>query len=665
MSPVPVPMRAEEALPAGEPVGSRGRHLLAAALALTGLLAGYLAMHLEPVLGRFDTLAFLLADPAGGTERIKLAILACGGLLSLLALASLISIRLAAAAAGLALLAASALSHPLGSHLLSQERGLEESLLYRLRGLADISLVAGLFLLFLALLPTLLATPPGRFENAVERALAASRGMWGAMRPAPRRLLLAALVFAAAVTLGQAVLQDFPNSSDESSYLTQARIFAGGRLWVPAPPHPEFFRARSFVMDVEHGRFFAKAFPGWSALLALAVMLGVPQILNPLLAALTVALLGWLAARLLGPRSEALALVLLAGTPFFLFNAASYFNHSLTLLLVTAFLAAVWMVEETGSARWTAAASAAAGAALTVRPASALLLTAPFVIYLAWRFVTTRRWANLAALALPPATSVALLAIYNATLYGSAWRTGYQAYDPGDIQAGLGPENLVVTAWWLVKLMLWVVPGSLVGIAFLAGGPAGERATPRRRILTLAAIAFVLQALGHLLFQNKGSNEYGPRYYLDGFVYLVLLATAGWQKWLAQRRGVEAERARRGLILSGAVALGLTFALTLPLLAYHYRDKVAHNRDLYATVQATGLKSALVFLQTGSGRMPPGDLVRNPLDFRTGIIYARDLGQESRRQLQALYPDRPALVYSYDPFRRRSQLELLESGGAL
>ena len=664
MTPLPVPMRAEDALRPGEPTGSRGRHLLAAALALAGLSTGYLALHLERVLGRFDTLAFLLADPAGRTEGIKLAVLACGGLLSLLALASLISMRLAAGGAGLALLIAAALCHPLGTPLLSQERGLEESLLYRLRGLADIGLVGGLFLLFLALLPTLLARAPGGLERAVERIVAAARRRWRATSPAWRRLLLAAAVFAAALALGQAILQDFPNSSDESSYLTQARIFAAGRLWVPAPPHPEFFRARSFVMDAEHGRFFAKAFPGWSALLAVAVKAGVPQILNPLLAALTVALLGWLAARLLGPRGEAPALVLLAATPFFLFNAASYFNHPLTLLLVTAFLAAVWKVEQTGSARWAAAASAAAGAALAVRPASALLLTAPFLVALAWRFVRDRRGAHLAALVLPLAASVALLAIYNTTLYGSAWRTGYQAYDPGDIQAGLGPENLMVTAWWLVKLMLWVLPGSLVGIVFLVRVPEGESSTPSRRLLTLAAIAFILHAVGHLLFQNKGSNEYGPRYYMDGFVYLALLAAAGWQRWLAAQRGSAAERARRGLVLSGAAALALTFALTLPLLAYHYRDKVAHNRDLYTTVRATGLKSALVFLSTGSGRMPPGDLVRNPLDFRTGIVYARDLGQESRRQLQALYPDRPALVYSYDPFQRRSRLELLESGGA-
>ena len=110
------------------------------------------------------------------------------------------------------------------------------------------------------------------------------------------------------------------------------------------------------------------------------------------------------------------------------------------------------------------------------------------------------------------------------------------------------------------------------------------------------------------------------------------------------------------------MAATLTVVLTIPLLALHYRDKVDHNRDVYTRLAATGLPSALVFLETGSGRMPPGDLVRNPLDFRTGIVYARDLGQESRRQLIALYPDRPALAYTYDSHARASRLAPAEPG---
>jgi len=94
---------------------------------------------------------------------------------------------------------------------------------------------------------------------------------------------------------------------------------------------------------------------------------------------------------------------------------------------------------------------------------------------------------------------------------------------------------------------------------------------------------------------------------------------------------------------------------------FHYRDKVNHNRDLYTSVEQAGISSALIFLATGSGRMPPGDLVRDPLDFRSGVVYARDLGPEADQGLAALYPDRPALVYVYDPRARRSTLRPLHA----
>ena len=45
--------------------------------------------------------------------------------------------------------------------------------------------------------------------------------------------------------------------------------------------------------------------------------------------------------------------------------------------------------------------------------------------------------------------------------------------------------------------------------------------------------------------------------------------------------------------------------------------------------------------------------------IRTGIVFARDLGLDADRSLAALYPDRPALVYRYDPRSRTSTLRPL------
>ncbi|MCI0407250.1 MAG: glycosyltransferase family 39 protein [Acidobacteria bacterium] len=641
-----------------------GRFLLAGLFSLAGFSCGYLALRLESAVARFDTLSFLLADPEGSLARVREGLLLTGACLALLAILALVSWRLATGGLGLALLALGGLAAPLSRTFLAEQSGLEEGLLYRVRGLADIGLVGGIFLLFLAMLPGILLAPPGAFESAIRRLVSGASRAWANKSPMARMSLIAGAALVATLAVGRGVLRDFPNSSDENSYLTQARIFASGRLWVPAPPHPEFFRARSFVMDSEQGRFFAKAFPGWAALLSLGVLAGVPWLVNPLLSAVTLVVLGWLAVQLLGPEAELPTLGLMAVTPFFLFNAASYFNHPLTLFLMTLFLAAVVQIERGKGDQWALAAGATAGAAFTVRPASALLLTAPFLLYLTWHAIQSRRWRSLIGLLLPVGLFAALIGTYNRILFGSSLKTGYAAYDPGDIRAGFGADNFAVTGWWIIKLLLWTLPGSLAGLYLLARGRKLSEWVRQEPLLALMAVALALQAGGHLIFQNKGSNEYGPRYYYDGWVFLTLLMTAGWMRALeSPGRGKGHGGTRRGLALGGAMAVVLTVTLTIPLLAFHYRDKVDHNRDIYTRVESTGLHAALVFLKTGSGRMPPGDLVRNSLDFRTGFVYVRDLGQESRRQLIALYPDRPALVYAYDSHTRSSHLAPAESEG--
>ena len=636
-------------------------HLLAFLLATCGLAAAYLSWRLESVLERFDTLQYLLADPGGKVMLLREGLLLCGGVLALLALLSLRSWRLATGGLGLGMILAAVLAGPISRGTFASPRGLEESLVYRVRTLTDVGLVGGLFLLALTALPAILAFPARGWERALEKGISRMGAAWDRANPWTRRTGCAAAALVAAILIGKGVLKDFPNSSDESSYVTQARIFASGKLWVPSPAHPEFFRARSFVLDPERGRFFAKAFPGWSAFLVLGVAAGIPSLVNPLLSAATLILLGWLAASMLGKEAEPLAILLVGASPFFLFHAASYFNHPLTLMLLSLFLAAVVRLEQGGGAGWALLAGSSLGAALTVRPASALLLTAPFLIWLTLRWVRTGAWARLVAMLLPPAGFVGLLALYNQILFGSVWKTGYQAYDPADIQPALGMDNLLLTGWWMVKLLLWTLPGSLAGLLFLLRGRSLRSWMREEPLQALMASGLLLQVAGHLVFQSKGSNEYGPRYYYDGFVYLALLCTAGWCH-LGRARGraipAQAEHRARRLVLASACAL--TVALTLPMLCYHYADKVNHNRDVYTAVEKKGVTSALIFLRTGSGRMPPGDLLRNPPDFRTGVVYARDLGQEAIRQLRALYADRPALVYTYDPYLRESRLEPAE-----
>ncbi len=656
---------ADGAAPAARGGGFAARHTLASALALSGGLCGLAALRLESILERYDTLAYLLQDPSGRLFRLRLALLAAGGVLALLALVSLRSARLAVALCGAALLSGGLLASPAARTWFAPEGGLEESLVYRLRGLADVGAVGGVFLIFLAWVPRILAVPAGPAENRLSALIRRGLESWLALPAAARGITVGALALLATLAVGGLVLSDFPNSSDESSYLTQARIFASGRLWVPSPPLPEFFRARSMILDPEGGRFFAKAFPGFAAVLSLGVLAGAPWLVNPLLSALTLVIAAWIGGRLLGPAGEPAVTGMILLTPFFLLNSGSYFSHPATLFCITLFLAAVVKMEDGGGAIWAGVAGVATAAALSIRPAAAVALTLPFLIWMGLKWARGRRWDRLGLLLLPSGIGMAFLGAWNRMLHGSVFRTGYAVYDPGDIRPGLGPDHLAITGWWLLKLLLWTVPGSLAGLYFFGRGRSPRSLFREEPIPALCAVSLLLLAAGYLLFQNKGGNEYGPRYYYDGFTYLALLMTAGWMRApeaLSNRLSRRKAARGAGLVLGCGVVLSLLGSV--PLAMAHYRDKVSHNRDLYTAVRQAGLSSALVFLETGSGRMPPGDLLRNPLDFRTGVVYARDLGPEADRRLAALYPDRPALVYAYDPRARTSVLRPLAGQGA-
>jgi len=652
-------------LPVAQAVSApRGGRALAGALAAAAGASGLLAWNLKMLLGRYDTLVYLLQDDhAVEMVRLRAALLMAAVALTAVAAVALVSWRASLSLVGAGLFAAGLLAGPLARAYLAPQGGLEESLIYRLRGFSAIGFIGGLFLLFLSLVPSILERPAGASEKAVSARV--RRGIEILQRASTwrRRLALGAFAFLTASAVGLLVLQDFPNSSDENSYLTQARIFADGRLWIQAPPHPEFFLARSFIMDDAHGRFFAKAFPGWAAILSLGVLARVPWAVNPLLSAATLILAGWAGGRLLGRHGELAVIGIILVSPFFVLNAASYFNHPATALLITLFLAAVIRLSEGAGLVWAVAAGLATGSALWIRPGPALILTIPLALWLASRWVREGRWGRLAAAAAPVVAAVAGLAAYNRRMFGSIWRTGYSVYDPNDIRPGLDADHLAVTGWWLLKLCFWLAPGAVAGLWLLVCRRRWREWYRREPVLVLMLLSLACLALACLVFQNKGGNEYGPRYYYDGIAYLAILVSAGWMRAPeVLDRVVAPWKVRRGVALVLGCAAVLTLAGSVPFLMIHYHDKVSHNRDLFTSVERAGVSSALVFLATGSGRMPPGDLVRNPLDFRSGVVYARDLGRDADRSLAALFSDRPALMYAYDPQTRRSTLRPLDIG---
>ena len=86
----------------------------------------------------------------------------------------------------------------------------------------------------------------------------------------PIAVAVLATIISTALTYG--VLEPFPHIEDEAAYDFQARIFASGHLFAPAPASPEFFP--SSWMMLHGGRWFSVFPPGWPLLLAIGMKVG-------------------------------------------------------------------------------------------------------------------------------------------------------------------------------------------------------------------------------------------------------------------------------------------------------------------------------------------------------------------------------------------------------
>ena len=119
-------------------------------------------------------------------------------------------------------------------------------------------------------------------------------------------------------------VRDFPNSADEYGYIYEAETFLAGRLWNPLPPHHEFF---SFLHVFEKdGKWVSEFLPGGRSLAAGRYSYLPYWLVCPIVAAVLLFAVWKLGQRQNGPLGGILAVSLVGLSPFFLFNAASFFN---------------------------------------------------------------------------------------------------------------------------------------------------------------------------------------------------------------------------------------------------------------------------------------------------------------------------------------------------
>ncbi len=508
----------------------------------------------------------------------------------------------------------------------------------------------GAILLIFALLP-----PVSRSGIAALRRA----GSWllRDLKPLHFLAMTSGFTFVFANLASRLVFQHIPHVQDSINQVFQGRIFASGRVWLPAR-FDDYFTGYWQVFNDGLKVFAVEPF-GHSLLLALGSLVHAEWVVNPLLGAAEIVVLYLLGKEVYDEATGRVAALLGAASPFLLFMSSEYMNHASSLLFLSLFL--LFFVRTLRSERQGRGeprkldpllSGLCLAMALNIRPLTALAVSAPVALGSVFLIFRTRGrvLGRLLLLALPVVLGLGAFAFYNHLTTGSATMSGYEAY--GMLQYrhlgfGVGFGNrgfpdwpgphtpllgLVHTSNNLVALNRYLFESPLPGLVLvlllfltLPRNPADYWL-----LATFAALSFAY------FFYYFQFLTFGPRFLYEGLAPLLLLSARGlieFPRFVGRVVSAAAQVMTRETLLTGlALSLCFTAVIGLRRVIADYRSSywgidnrigrwVAQNRIDNAVV-FTGPAGPRTFLQEFYGAA----FLCNTLDFRGPVVYARDRG---------------------------------------
>lgn len=522
------------------------------------------------------------------------------------------------------------------------------------------------------------STPPEVFAKlgAPARWLLGPADVAGVRRINRWILTVAALVIGIASLLSWGSYQWHPHLPDEVGYLLHARYFAEGMWAMPLPPVPAGFHLD--LMHYDATRWYSPVPPGWPMVLAVGARLGLPWLVNPVLAGLAVVLAYLLIGRLTTEREARLTTLLLAFSPWFLFMAMNLMTHTLTLVSALAAALGVSMSRERGTWRPALLAGLAVGFVSLVRPLEGIIVA---MLLGFWSLAARGKWFRFApsvALVIGTLTVALLQRPYNAMLTGSPRVFPIMAYfdkyyAPGSNDMGFGANrglgwtgldpfpghgaiDVVINAALNVAQVNVDLLGWPIGsIVFVAGaflfGPKGMRRLDWWYVAVIAAVAGV-----HAFYWFSGGPDFGARYW-----YLIILPccalVARALTRLDERVAPDSPMVVRSIgVLLTAVALTVYVPWRALGKYYHYRQM---RPDVRVLAREHAFGRSLVLVRGARHPDYASAAAYNPVDLRADApIYAWDASPGIREALLNAYPDRTVWIID-GPSLTRGKFEIV------
>lgn len=406
------------------------------------------------------------------------------------------------------------------------------------------------------------------------------------------------------LVVAQVVFDGRPLQIDEISQAVQARIYAGGALSAPSPPHPEFFQILHTIY--REGRQFSHFPTGGSAILALGELVGAQWIVNPALGAVAVLAFAHVARAAESRQGIAAAAVaLFALSPFVMYMSGSFMNHVPALATALAGVAALSSGMRSERPRpWLGfAAGLGFGLSGTIRPLDAMTFALPAAAwYLARAVREPRRWSDALAAAVGVAIPISLLLWVNAQTTGEPLLFGYEQLWGPTVRIGFheAPFGLPHTPrrglellneyFFALQSYLFEAPVPSLLLATIALLLVRRVGAVDRYLLACGA----LLAIAYFAYWHRGMYL-GPRF-LYGLVPMLALWTARAPTLITER--LSSVRARRALAatLAALVVMAATDGIRVRGLRYGAAFPV-ERWDASVAAERAGARGALVFVR--------------------------------------------------------------------
>lgn len=491
--------------------------------------------------------------------------------------------------------------------------------------LFNVLLIAGIFLLAIF------------FRNALGRVDKAFQSI-------DRRVFLAVVFLFAlinTVCIFKYRILTFPQGGDDYAYLFQAKLLAKGKLWVPSHPLKEFFQTDYIINNA--GKTYAQYTLGAPLFLALGILVDAPWLVNPLLGALSLIILFFIAVRFFDEGIARYGIILVGISTFVSGLNANYTSHSCSMFFMTLFLLFFLKTIEEESWFYPIISGFFWGVAINTRMLTAFSLALPFWIWGINRLIREDK-NKIKPMALFLAGSflpLMGLMFVNNLQNGGPLIFGHKVYNGPRKTFGFSNEYTLIDAigtylfrWRTIfqKLISSLFSPAIVLILLLFsfGG------TWRKRKLIWWALLSI-----SLLYLPVVSNIWQARYYLIPVTLLIFLVVLG-----LRNLGIWLGRKFQGIKPDSLALLFVVFCLF-----YHVKtfslDPIWYMSGwtkIYTIPKKMGIKNAVIFVK-GVRVFYPNWYCRNSPDYDDDILYVLDRGEENRK-LMNYYPNRS--YYRYD-----------------